>query len=87
MSEITIGVVALIFLLGFFITGIELAFAMALVGIAGFSIVVSPSSAMNLLANDFFDSLASYGFTVVPLFILMGQIAFNAGVARRLDRA
>src|SRR5271157_2081937 len=84
MSEITIGVVALIFLLGFFITGIELAFAMALVGIAGFSIVVSPSSAMNLLANDFFDSLASYGFTVVPLFILMGQIAFNAGVARRL---
>ena len=84
MSEIAIGIIALIFLLGFFLTGIELAFAMALVGVAGFSIVVSPSSAMNLLANDFFDSLASYGFTVVPLFILMGQIAFNAGVARRL---
>lgn len=84
MSEITIGIIALVFLLGFFLTGIELAFAMALVGVAGFSIVVSPSSAMNLLANDFFDALTSYGFTVVPLFILMGQIAFNAGIARRL---
>ena len=84
MSEITVGIVALIFLLGFFLTGIELAFAMALVGVAGFSIVVSPSAAMHLLANDFFDSLSSYGFTVVPLFILMGQVAFNAGVARRL---
>ena len=84
MSEITVGIVALVFLLGFFLTGIELAFAMALVGVAGFAIVVSPSSAMNLLANDFFDSLASYGVTVVPLFILMGQVAFNAGVARRL---
>ncbi|HVN23564.1 MAG TPA: TRAP transporter large permease [Syntrophorhabdales bacterium] len=87
MSEITVGIIALVFLLGFFLTGIELAFAMALVGVAGFSIVVSPSSAMNLLANDFFDSLASYGFTVVPLFILMGQVAFNAGVARRLYEA
>jgi C4-dicarboxylate transporter, DctM subunit len=84
MSEIAVGIIALIFLLGFFLTGIELAFAMALVGVAGFAIVVSPSSAMNLLANDFFDALSSYGFTVVPLFILMGQVAFNAGIARRL---
>jgi C4-dicarboxylate transporter DctM subunit len=39
---------------------------------------------MGLMANDFFDSLANYGFTVIPLFILMGQIAFNAGIAKRL---
>ena len=84
MNEIAIGVVALVFLLGLFLTGLELAFAMALVGVAGFSIVVSPAAAMNLLANDFFDALASYGLTVIPLFVLMGQIAFNAGVANRL---
>jgi tripartite ATP-independent transporter DctM subunit len=39
---------------------------------------------MGLMANDFFDALASYGLTVIPLFILMGQIAFNAGIAQRL---
>jgi len=39
---------------------------------------------MSILANDFYDSLESYGLTVVPLFVLMGQIAFNAGIAKRL---
>jgi tripartite ATP-independent transporter DctM subunit len=39
---------------------------------------------LNLLAKDFFDVFASYGFTVIPLFVLMGQIAFNAGIAKRL---
>ncbi|HPP12889.1 MAG TPA: TRAP transporter large permease, partial [bacterium] len=27
---------------------------------------------------------SSYGYTVIPLFVLMGQIAYNAGIARRL---
>ncbi len=35
------------------------------------------------MANDFFDALASYSLTVIPLFVLMGQIAFNAGIAKR----
>jgi C4-dicarboxylate transporter DctM subunit len=71
MSEVTVGLLGMATLLLFFLTGIELGFAMALVGV-------------NLLAKDVFDVLASYGFTVIPLFILMGQIAFNAGIAKRL---
>ena len=46
-----------------------------------------PQAAFNLLAKDIFDVFASYGFTVIPLFILMGQIAFNAGIAKRLYNA
>jgi tripartite ATP-independent transporter DctM subunit len=84
MSEVGIGIIALLVLLGFFLTGIELAFAMGIIGVAGFAYVVDVKAAMGLMANDFFDALASYGLTVIPLFILMGQIAFNAGIARRL---
>ncbi len=84
MNELTIGIIGLVFLLGLFLTGIELAFAMAIIGVAGYAIIVSPSAAMSILANDFYDSLESYGLTVVPLFVLMGQIAFNAGIAKRL---
>ncbi len=84
MNEVTIGIIALCFLLGLFLTGLELAFAMILIGVVGFSIVVSPEAAMGLLANDFIDGLASYGLTVIPLFVLMGQIAFNAGLAKHL---
>jgi C4-dicarboxylate transporter DctM subunit len=84
MSEMTIGIIALIMLLGLFMTGLELAFAMGIIGVLGFAWVVNMKAAMGLMANDFFDSLANYGFTVIPLFILMGQIAFNAGIAKRL---
>ncbi len=84
MSEVTIGIIGLSVVLILFLTGIELAFAMALVGFIGFSYLVSFKAGLNLLAKDFFDVFTSYGFTVIPLFVLMGQIAFNAGVAKKL---
>ena len=45
---------------------------------------LSVLSLLNLLAKDIYDVFASYGFTVIPLFILMGQVAYNAGIAKRL---
>jgi tripartite ATP-independent transporter DctM subunit len=84
MNEVAIGITGLALVLLLFLTGIELGFAMALVGFIGFSTIVSWKAGLNLLAKDFFDVLSSYGFTVIPLFILMGQIAFNAGIAKRL---
>src|SRR5512135_2323093 len=87
MSEVTAGLVGLGAVLLLFLTGIELGFAMALVGFLGFSYIVSWKAGLNLLAKDFFDVLASYGFTVIPLFVLMGQVAFNAGIAKRLYSA
>ena len=84
MNEITIGIIILFLMLGLFLTGIELAFGMALMGFIGYGILVSFGAGMNVLAKDFFDTLSSYGLTVVPLFVLMGQITFNAGIAGRL---
>jgi TRAP-type C4-dicarboxylate transport system permease large subunit len=31
-----------------------------------------------------YDTLSTYGFTVIPVFVLMGQIALNGGIAKRL---
>jgi C4-dicarboxylate transporter DctM subunit len=84
MSEITVGIVALIVLLFLFGTGIELGFAMALIGFAGFAYLNGFHAAINLLSRDMFDVMTNYGYTVFPLFILMGQIGFNAGIATRL---
>ena len=84
MSEVTVGIIGLLGVLVLFLTGIELGFGMALVGFLGFSYIVSTKAALNLLAKDVFDVFANYGFTVIPLFVLMGQIAFNAGIAKRL---
>jgi tripartite ATP-independent transporter DctM subunit len=84
MNEVMVGVLGLVVVLALFLTGIELGFAMAVVGFLGFSYIVSVKAALNLLAKDIFDVFATYGFTVIPLFVLMGQVAFNAGIAKRL---
>jgi C4-dicarboxylate transporter, DctM subunit len=84
VNEITIGAIGLMVILVLFLTGIELGFAMALVGFVGFSHIVSFKAASSVLAKDLFDVFSNYGFTVVPLFILMGQIAFESGIAKRL---
>ena len=87
MSEVMIGIGGMLILLLFFPLGIELGFAMAIVGFVGFSAIVNVHAAVNMLAKDFFDVFTSYGFTVIPLFVLMGQVAFNAGIARQLYQA
>jgi len=84
MNEIALGITALIVLLLLFATGIELGFAMALVGFVGFALLNGFHAALNLLSRDVFDVITNYGYTVFPVFILMGQIGFNAGIAVRL---
>jgi tripartite ATP-independent transporter DctM subunit len=84
MNEVTVGIGILFLLLLVFLTGIELAFAMALLGFAGYAMLVSVKGAMTMMSKDFFETFTSYGLTVIPLFMLMGQIAFNSGLAKRL---
>jgi C4-dicarboxylate transporter, DctM subunit len=84
MSEIMVGIIGLLIVLCLFLTGIELGFAMILIGFLGFGYLISWQAALNLLAKDFFDVLNTYGFTVIPLFVFMGQLAFNSGIAKRL---
>lgn len=84
MNEVQIGIIGLLVLLSLFLMGMEISFALILVGFLGFSSVVSLQAGLDYLARDMFDGFASYSFTVVPLFVLMGQIAYSAGIAKRL---
>ncbi len=84
MSETIVGITGIFVLLLLFATGIELGFAMGLVGFVGFAYLNGFHSAINLLSRDVYDVVTNYGYTVFPLFVLMGQIGFNAGIAVRL---
>lgn len=86
MNNVAVGILGLIFILALFPTGIELGFAMAMVGFLGFSYLVSFEAGLSMIARDIFSVFSSYGYTVIPLFVLMGQLAFNAGIAKRLYR-
>jgi len=84
MSDQIFGIISILILMLFFLTGTEIAFAIGIIGFIGYASLISFSGAMNTLAKDFYDTFASYGLTVIPLFVLMGQIAFHSGTARRL---
>jgi C4-dicarboxylate transporter DctM subunit len=84
MNETLIGITGIFVLLLLFATGIELGFAMGLVGFVGFAYLNGFHAAINLLSRDVYDVITNYGYTVFPLFVLMGQIGFNAGIAVRL---
>ena len=83
MEPITIGIVGTVGLLVLFFLGVPLGFAMAIAGIAGFAYVVNPNAALHLLASDIFDVLNSYSLSVLPMFILMGCMAFAAGIGSK----
>lgn len=87
MTPTLIGIAGILILVVLIFLKLPVGFAMALVGLGGFGFIVSFNSAMNMFAKDLFDVFGSYNLTVIPLFILMGQVAFNAGISTRLFNA
>jgi tripartite ATP-independent transporter DctM subunit len=79
-----LGIVAL--LLVMIVLRMPVGFAMALVGYVGIALVLNPSAALSSVANSTWSTLSSYGLTVIPFFILMGNICFASGVSNRLYR-
>ena len=60
---------------------------MAFVGFVGLFFLNSPQSALNTLAQDYFDTLSSYPLSVIPTFILMGSFAYASGISQKLYAA
>ena len=84
MSPENAGITGIIMLLVLFLLRMPVAFAMALVGVAGFAYLGGLESALALLAQDIFETLSSYPLSVIPMFILMGSFAFASGISKRL---
>ena len=70
-----------ILLLVLFFLGMPVGFAMGIVGFCGFWYVVSFQAAITMVGNDIWSTFSSYGLTVVPLFIFLGYLEFNSGIA------
>ena len=84
MDPSIVGLIGLVVLILLLFSRMPVGFVMALVGLAGFCYIVTPTAGLRLLAKDFFSTFGSYNLTVIPLFIFMGQIAYHAGISRRL---
>jgi tripartite ATP-independent transporter DctM subunit len=80
-----VGIVGIILLLAvLFFLGMPVGFAMGIVGFCGFWYVVSFNAAITMVGADLWTTFSKYGLTVIPLFIFLGYLAFNAGIAEKL---
>jgi len=84
MSLTTTGIIGIIILVLLLYSKMPVGYAMGFLGLMGFSYVVNFEAGCNLLVRDIWDVFSSYSLTVIPLFVFMGQIAFHAGISRRL---
>jgi tripartite ATP-independent transporter DctM subunit len=84
MNPTLLGVIGIVLMVALFMTRMPVAYVMALVGFVGFSLLASLQGGLALLSRNIYESFSSYGLTTIPLFILMGQFAFNSGISRRL---
>lgn len=66
---------------------IPVGFTMAICGFLGVMFVVSAKAALNLVGADLWSTFSSYGLTVIPMFVLMGEICFYSQVNERIYNA
>lgn len=84
MDPMFFGLAGTLVMLALMALRMPVAYAMMLTGTAGFALLISPQAALSLLPREVYSTFASYDLSTIPLFILMGQLAFHAGVSKRL---
>ncbi|TYC64288.1 TRAP transporter large permease [Rhodobacterales bacterium] len=86
MDPLFVGLVSIAFLFVIVLLGAPVGLAMAIVGVGGFGVIVGFDAAFSVLQTSAFETASSYSFTLVPLFMLMGNLISQSGMAADLFR-
>jgi tripartite ATP-independent transporter DctM subunit len=87
MDHITISVLGFAVLFFLMFIGMPIGFAMIIVGFSGYAYLGGFDAAMNMIGMVPYTTVASYLFSVLPLFTLMGDFASSSGLMRDGYRA
>ena len=81
MDPQTIGIVGIAVLFLLLLIGMPIGFALAFVGFWGISLITDIQVALPTLLRSFYGTFTTYSFTVIPLFVLMGELASVSGLS------
>lgn len=87
MTGIAAGLTGFAVLLGLMAIRIPIAVAMLATGIAGYGLVNGWLPLLAYLKTNTYYQFSTYSLSVIPLFVLMGEFATQAGMSRALYRA
>ena len=84
MSSQLIGFISIGCLFLLIAIGCPIGLAMILVGASGFAVIVGLEPAINILETGAFETASNYSLTLIPLFLLMGNLISQSGLSRDL---
>ena len=87
MSASLIGLFVVIFMFGILFLRMPVWLALLICGIAGNTLLSRLSVAAAVTGTNAFDTASNYGLSVIPLFILMGEVATNSRLSAELFKA
>lgn len=82
MDPVSVGILSLLALTLFLVSGVRIAFATAICGFLGLWILRGYEPAASLSAQTILGHITNYNLLVVPLFIMMGFFAYYANITR-----
>ena len=80
------GILGFVALLALIAIRVPIAYTMILVGLVGTSILSGPAILLNQLKDLAYSQFSNYDLTVLPMFILMGGLAYRCGLSYDLFR-
>lgn len=84
MTPFAIGCIGMIVLIIAIFLRMPIGMAMILVGVGGFGVISGFKGGFGLLQSVPYETFVQYSFSVVPLFVLMGNFVFKAGIGKDL---
>ena len=87
MTPVAVGAAGLGILLVLLALRVPIAVALAGVSVVGVGIIRGPNAAFAVLAEQPYNFIAHWTLSAIPMFLLMGSIAYHAGLTENLYKA
>jgi tripartite ATP-independent transporter DctM subunit len=87
MDPLTTGMVGMAVLFALFVAGLPIFTSLLLVGFLGICYLRGVNAGLAVIGSSPFTVASHYDFSVIPLFVLMGEFCFFSGIGQDLYRA
>ncbi len=84
MSPLVVGIIGIVALLVLLAVRVPIGFALGGVSVLGILYLRGPEAALGILSSHPYSFIAHWSLSAVPMFMLMGNIAFHAGLTQSL---
>jgi tripartite ATP-independent transporter DctM subunit len=84
LEPLTVGVIGMAVLFLAFVSGLPIFISLILVGFMGMNYLRGPMAGLSIMGSSPYNTVAQYNFSVIPLFVLMGEFCFFSGLGKDL---